>query len=488
MTPEPLSPPSSLPPLSPAAQAALPAEVRAYITALEVRVLAGAELQRRIVTLEQRLAEVEARAAKDSRTSSRPPSSDPPWKSRPPQPPSGRNQGGQPGHAGTSRILLEPERVDAGVEHWPVSCADCGTALPGEAAGAVAREQVWEIPATRAVVTEHRRQAVRCPGCQRLVRAERPAEGAVGRSGPRLGALVGLLHGRYRLSAREVAALLKDVWEVPLGLGTVVELWSQVGAALEPAHAEVQAAMAEAAQLNADETSWRQRGAKRWLWTATTPEVSLFRIAPSRAARELEPLLGADFAGIVGSDRYRAYDTLALCQRQVCWAHLKRDVAGYAQYGGALGAWGRAAVAVEHELFVLWHRFRAGELDRPTLQREAAPVQARLRALLEEGLQLGPPRGFCRELLRLWPALWTFLEVEGVEPTNNAAERALRPAVLWRKGSFGTQSDAGDRFAERILTVAATCRQQGRDLLAYLTDAVTAHATGAAAPTLLPTR
>jgi transposase len=471
MTVDPLPP---LPPLPEAMRAGLPAEVQAYLSALEGH----------LATLAARLAELEARRGKDSRSSSRPPSSDPPWKGRPPEPPSGRRQGGQPGHAGVSRVVLEPERVDAVQEHWPARCPDCQAELPRAAAAAVVREQVWELPAARATVTEHRLQAVRCPGCQRLVRAARPADGGVGRSGPRLAALVGLLHGRYRLSARELAALVREVWEAPLGLGTVVGLWEQVGAALAPAQAEVQAVVAAAPQVNADETRWRQRGAKRWLWAATLPAASLFRVAASRAAAELEPLLGADFGGIVGSDRYRAYDTLPVERRQVCWAHLKRDLAGYSLYGGAVGAWGRAALAVEHAVFATWHRFHRGELDRVTLQQEAVPLQAALRALLEQGQLLGAPRGFCRELLRLWPALWTFLAVDGVEPTNNAAERALRPAVLWRKGCFGTQSEPGDRFAERLLTVAMTCRQQGRALWDFLTDTLTAHQTGQPVPSL----
>jgi len=195
-----------------------------------------------------------------------------------------------------------------------------------------------------------------------------------------------------------------------------------------------------------------------------------------------------EFAGIVGSDRFRAYDTVPLERRQVCWAHLTRDFTGYAQYGGAVGKWGQAALVEEQALFARWHRFRRGELSRAELQAESAPIQMRLRALLEQGQQQEPMRGFCRELVRLWPALWTVLAVEGVEPTNNAAERVLRPAVLWRKGRFGTQSEAGDRFAERILTVVATCHQQGRGLLGFLTAAVTAHATASPAPVLLPAR
>ncbi len=476
--------PVPLPPLPEPVRAALPAEVQAYLAALEQR---DASREARLGEALVRIAELEARLARDSRTSSRPPSSDPPWKTRAPQPPTGRKPGGQPGHQGSSRLVLGAEAVDEVVEHWPRFCPRCRTALrDAEGVGPAQRQQVWDLPETRAVVTEHRLQQVRCPGCRKMVRAERPPDGAVGACGPRLTALVGLLHGRYRVAAREVQALLAGVWGVELSVGSLAALWQRTGAALEGAQAEARSALEHASVANLDETSWRRGAAKRWLWAATCAEVSVFRVAPSRAAAELGPLLGAEFGGVVGSDRYRAYDTLPVERRGVCWAHLKRDVAGYAQYGGAVGAWGQAALVEEHALFARWHRFRRGELTRAALQAEAAPIQARVRMLLEQGLEQGPTRGFCREVLRLWPALWTFLEHEGVEPTNNAAERALRPAVLWRKGSFGTQSDSGDRFAERILTVAATCRQQGRDLLEYLTAAVSAHATGAPAPALLP--
>ena len=486
MAPEALPSLPPLPVLSEHARAELSAEVRAYLSALEQREIVR---DAQIAALAMRLVELEARLGKDSRTSSRPPSTDPPWKSRPPTPPSGKQRGGQPGHPGQSRLVRDPDAVEAVADHWPSVCPHCQAMLEmGDEVGAPQRQPVWEVPEAPAVVTEHRRHAVRCPRCRRVVRAERPADGAVGVCGPRLSALVGLLHGRYRISAREVVALLAGVWQVRLSLGSVAALWQRVGAALEAGFTEAQAALEQAPWVNADETGWRRGAAKRWLWGATTPQVSVFRVAQSRAAVELAPLLGVDFGGIVGSDRFRAYDTLPLERRAVCWAHLKRDFAGYADYGGEVGLWGQAALGEEQALFARWHRFRSGELTRAALQDEVAPIQARVRDLLEQGQSQGATRGFCRELLRLWPALWTFLSVDGVEPTNNAAEQVLRPAVLWRKGCFGTQSDAGDRFAERILTVSATCQQQWRDLLAYLTAAVSAHAMGTPPPALLLTR
>src|SRR5204863_5196465 len=202
----------------------------------------------------------------------------------------------------------------------------------------------------------------------------------------------------------------------------------------------------------------------------------------------IEVLLGSDFGGVVGSDRWSAYSRFPADQRAICWAHLKRDFQALVDRGGKAEPIGRWGLAEIERLFARWHRFRAGEFDRPELQRRLVPLQARLGRLLRRG-QDNPDRkaaGLCRELRKWWPALWTFARVEGVEPTNNVSERALRPAVLWRKGSYGSDSPAGSRFAERLLTVVATCRQQGRSLLDFLVAAVQATLRGSPSPSLLP--
>lgn len=223
---------------------------------------------------------------------------------------------------------------------------------------------------------------------------------------------------------------------------------------------------------------------------AVTSLVSLFVLAGSRAGAGLQQLLGSDYGGIVGSDRSSAYRKVPVSQRQLCWAHLKRDLLAISQASGAPGAWGTRALEVVAQLFALWHRFKQDQIDRPTLQRLMEPQREAFAALLRAGLTLpawSKAHAFCTDLLKLEPALWTFLVVEGLDPTNNAAERALRPAVLWRKGSFGSNSDAGLRFVERILTVAATCQQQQRPLLPFLADAVLAHWAAHPAPSLLST-
>jgi hypothetical protein len=339
----------------------------------------------------------------------------------------------------------------------------------------------------RPIVTEHQYPAVCCPACQRLVGAEQPTPAEASAFGPTVVALVGLLHGRFRLSARETVALLADCFGVPMGLGSVPAACAEVGDALAGPYTEARVAIEGAARANVDETGWKQAGQRRWLWVAVGSVATLFLVAASRGAKTLRTLLGETFTGIVGSDRFRAYQSLPLERRQLCWAHLTRNFAAFAGWGGATGSWGTEAGQLVERLFALWHQFRGAEVDRTALQTAMQPVQAELRALLERGRDLSPLRGLCTDLLAQWPALWTFLTVEGLEPTNNAAERALRPAVLWRKGCFGTQSDAGNTFVERILTVTATCRQQERHLLTFMTNAVSVHRAGSPAPVLIAT-
>jgi transposase len=239
---------------------------------------------------------------------------------------------------------------------------------------------------------------------------------------------------------------------------------------------------------NADETSWRQAGQPRWLWTVVTALATVFVIANSRGSQVIKGLLGTAFTGILGSDRWSAYSWLDVACRQVCWAHLQRDFAGLVDRGGAAAPVGRAALALIRDLFRLWHLFRDGTLDRPGLQRAIEPVQVGFERVLDDGMACADPKaaGLCRALDWLWPSLWTFVDEAGVEPTNNAAERALRPAVLWRKGSFGTQSDGGAHFVARLLTVTATCKQQGRSVLDYVTAVCTAAQRGHSSPSLLP--
>lgn len=282
-----------------------------------------------------------------------------------------------------------------------------------------------------------------------------------------------------------------------LAVGSVSALEQTMSGALEPVVAEARMAVQQAAVANMDETGWprvRPRGRKRaWVWTVVSAAATVFHIDPSRGGAVARMLLGPSWAGAVGTDRGTMYHWLAAEQRQVCWAHLKRDFQKLVDWGAPARPTGQRLLAITATLFTAWHRFRAGEIDRPALHEALAPLQAEMaqvpRVRPRQAIA-GPDAkaaGVCWELRKLWPALWTFTVVAGIEPTNNVAERSLRPAVLWRKGSFGTNSAAGSRFVERMLTVTATCRQQGRPVLDVLTTALTAARCGAPPPSLLPT-
>ena len=448
-------------------------------------------LAQQVAALSARVRDLEARLGQNSSNSSRPPSSDlPQAKRRPPTGPSGRRPGGQPGHRAYQRALVPPERVDTVVDHWPARCAGCGAWLGQTEAGRddFVPHQVTELPPVRAQVVEHRVHRVRCLACGRPTRAGLPADVPAGAFGPRLQATVALLSGRYRLSRREVADVCGTLLDAPLSVGSVDGLCQATSEALAPPVAEAQASVARADRAHADETGWRQAGRSRWLWCAVTPLATVFSLATNRSSAAAKALLGEGFAGLLVSDRWSGYGWVPLDQRQVCWAHLARDWQGLADRSGAAASLGQRGVTLTRALFREWHRFQRGELEREGLQATLVPVQDGFEQLLDDGIACPDAKaaGLCRALDRLWPALWTFADEEGVEPTNNAAERALRPAVLWRKGSFGTQSDAGARFVERLLTVVATCKRYGRDVLAYLTDACLALLSGQAAPSLLP--
>ena len=433
------------------------------------------------------LAAVE-RLNKSSRNSSKPPSSDPP--NTPPRRkrrPSGRKPGGQKGHTGHGRSFKPPEQVDRMVDLKPVCCSECGSLLLGEDSRPV-RHQVSELPRPKPVVTEYRRHTLVCLGCGAETRGDWPIEMPRGSFGPRVQATVGYLTGRFGVSQRDVEEMMGAVFHADIALGSVSALEQRVSAALEEPVEEAQEYVREQAVVNADETGWRQSGQRHWLWLGTTPLVTVFLLAVTRGTKAAKQLLGEAFEGILGSDRWGAYNWVERERRQVCWAHLKRDFQAFVDRGGESARVGQALLEQVQEMFHLWHRVRDDPLGRAEFELGMKPIRERVGELLREGTEV-PHEKTCRtceNMLKLEVALWRFVTVEGVEPTNNCAERPLRRAVLWRRRSFGTQSEAGSRFVERVLTAVATLRQQNRDVLDYLTEACASTVRGEIAPSLLP--
>ena len=438
-----------------------------------------------LLALARRVAALEARLAQTSQTSSRPPSSDPPGTPRPRRPPSGRRPGGQPGHPGHTRPLVPVAQVQAVVPVKPARCGRCGARLHG-ADPTPHRHQVTEVPPVRPVVTEYQLHTLPCP-CGASTRAALPPGVPVGAFGPRLQALVAVCTGVYHLSRRTTTGLLTDCFGVELALGSVTACEQAASQALAAPVAAAHAFVQQQPVAHVDETGWREGRRRAWLWVAATATVTVFLVHARRGAVAAQALLGA-FVGVLTSDRWTAYTRWPLRDRQLCWAHLRRHFAAFAEMPGAAGRLGRALLAETDPLFGWWHRVRDGTLARSSFRVYVSPLRQRVEALLWLGSRCrhAPTAATCREILLLAPALWTFVRVPGVDPTNNAAERALRPGVLWRKGSFGSHSSAGSRFAERMLTVATTLKLQRRNVVDYVTLACEAAVRCDLAPSLLP--
>jgi transposase len=453
--------------------------------------------------LEERMRRLEQQTRSDSRNSSVAPSADPP-KTRQQRRAEARAKakellakgggtrkaGGQAGHRGSGRKLMPEDQIDEFVDHYPDACGGCGhdfsddELVPSRRPG---RWQVAELPPIAVILTEHRTHRLRCPACKRRTAGVLPGDVAGSAFGPVLRAAVVTMTARNRVSRRDMSELAADLFGLGLSVGSVDAICRRASAVLAEPHEALVAAVLASPALNADETGWRTAGEQRTLWTATTERAAIFRIAEDRHADRLDELIGSDYAGIVSSDRWWAYDHLDAGCRQACWQHLTRDFRRHAEGLAEQKSFGEAGLRLTGRLFEAWHALDDHH-DRDRLQAEIAPIQTELQALLEHAGRKSPRtkyhRRFANNLLKIWPALWTFVTVPGVEPTNNAAERALRGPVIARKLSHGTRTDDGERFIERALSASVTCRLQGRSLFHYARELLTAHTRGDPLPTL----
>ena len=451
--------------------------------------LALSKLLARVQVLESLVQDFQARLAANSSNSSRPPSSDGPG-ATPPQPPatpSGLRRGGQPGHPKHERRLLPPERVTQTTTLLPPSCRCCGKVLHGRDPSPH-QHQVVEIPRLLAQAHDYWLHSLPCEDCQISTRAVLPAGVPAGCFGPRLQAMIAVCSGQYHLSKRMIGEMMGDFFDADLSLGSVANIEADTSAALAAPVARAAAHVQEQPVQHADETGWTEAKKRAWLWVVVAAQVAVFLLDRRRGAQVARRLLGEVRPGILISDRWSAYNWIPAGQRQICWAHLIRHFKGFADYGEQARHLGIDLLACGKRMFYDWHRVRDATLTRADFQHLMTPLSGEILDLLREGSRCDAPKvaGRCREILKLEGALFTFVRVVGVEPTNNVAERALRPAVLWRKGSFGTDSEQGSRFVERILTVVTTLRMQQRNVLDYVTSACQAHLLGQPAPSLLP--
>jgi transposase len=450
-----------------------------------------AERERQIAEQAKRIADLERQLAlrnQNSTITSKPPASDGlagRQRLRGRRRKSRRKPGGQPGHPGHSRPLVPAARVNATIDLVPERCRHCQRALRmRDEAGGPRRHQVTELPPIAAHITEYRCHRRRCSDCGTLTHAPLP-EHAVGHFGPQLTALIAYLTVVRRLPRLVVQRFLEGALQIPISLGSTQAAWEEASAAVAGPCAELEAALRDEPMLNADETGLRTNGDKRWLWTFVARTFVVYRIAASRGADVLQTVLGATFAGILGSDRLPSYLKYVVGQRQFCWAHVTRNLLSALDLATTPAAkrFCREALALDRRLFRLWHRFRgapcarAAPLTRAQLIDKVLPIEKRLFALGEQ--YLNAPNKDVRNLATAFfvhhQHFFTFVHEEGVDPTNNAAERALRTAVQWRKIMFGTRSEKGERAVERLLTIVRTCQRQELNALTYLTAAITAH-------------
>lgn len=459
-----------------------------------------AEQQKEIADAEKQIADLERQLAlrkQNSTNSSKPPSSDglagePRERGR--RSKSRRKVGGQPGHRGTHRPLVPIAKVDEIVPVLPEQCQHCGQALPGDieqvqTAGEPQRHQVTELPPIQARTIEYQCHRVVCPECGKGTRATVP-EDARGHFGPQLTALIAYLTVVCRMPRRVVEALLGQVLGIDISLGSTQKCWEEASQAVAAPCQELQQQLKDEPVLNVDETGWRTDGAKRFLWAFVAARYVVYTVAATRGSDVLTRLLGAVFQGILCSDRFSAYLKYHSGKAQFCWAHLKRNLLGIVEFtkSSAVERFCRDALAQHARLFRLWRKFRSGQIDRNQLLLRSLPIQKKIFALAEQHLD-SPQRevrNLATALFEHNDRLFAFVEHEGVEPTNNSAERALRTGVQWRKISFGNRSANGELATARLLTIAETCDLQRLNILAYLSAAIACHRRRQPIASLLP--
>jgi transposase len=456
----------------------------------------AAHLIARVAELEVQARELLARLKKDSSNSSKPPSSDAPGrgtsdkrKRKGGRKPSGRKPGGQPGHKGTTRELRPVAEAGRVVDHWPDHCERCHQGLDGVPEfGKPAPHQQYELPPLQLELIHHWLHQRICPHCGETSTGTLAPGEATGQ-GPRLTSFIAMMSSQeHHQSRSQVVRLLDHLFGVRFSKGTIQSCVERVGEALAAPYSEIVAALQKAYAAHFDETGWRQAGKRFWLWVATTAAFSLFVVHRRRGAEGLDALIPDGFDGFVHSDRWAVYNRFDVCRRQLCWAHLGRDLQAIIDAGGPGADRAGAMRKGEEAMFRHWHEFKDGMINRLGLRQATAPFRKDFAQFCSDGrAQDGDRRwhNLGKALVKLWPAVFNFIDTEGLEPTNNHAERIIRPSVIWRKITQGTRSDTGRICVSRILSVTTTCSQQGRDALDYLTDALAAHWCGIPPPALI---
>ena len=475
---------------SSAAAAAALAERDAKIAELTA---SNAELAAKVEALTKQVELLTELLNRNSKNSHLPPSSDGPGssfrggKAERNKRKAERKRGAQKGHRGSHRELLPVKHVDTFVDLFPKVCLGCARVLPQSIDASACRYQQVELREHRPHVTEWRRHEVRCEHCGSRTRAAYDREKIpTSAFGPRLTATVALLIGAYHISRRKTRLLLLELFGIEVSLGAISAMEERASVALAAAHDEALREVQYAGIKHADATTWTRAGKLMSLWTIASSAATAYRIFADGCRDTILPMFGP-LVGFLISDRATVFGFWTMALRQVCHAHLLRKYVAFSERDGPAGEMGRELLTLTSLLFSYWHGFKNGELTRQELRHRMRPIARDVERVLERGAAADIDRlsGSCTDILAHRDALWTFVEHDGVEPTNNHGELQLRDFVLWRKRSFGSQSERGERFAERVMTAVRTTRKQGKDVLDFLVRTVTAHVQGAPLPRLL---
>jgi transposase len=445
-------------------------------------------LSEQVVTLEKKITDLSS----NSTNSSKPPSTDGPKVVRPKKRKSSRSPGGQKGHKGHKRELLPVEEMDHVHECYPEACENCTASLNPQSCEETSeplRYQTFELPVIKPIATEYRCHELTC-ACGHKTRAEIPAEVAPSQFGPRVHGAIGYLSSVHRIGRRGIVEILNTLFGLNLCVGTVCNSIERLSPELETVTEEVRRTLPDAPNLNIDETGWKCKGLRRYLWVFVSHMVVYFTISASRGSKVLRSTLGDTYKWVITSDDHSAYSCYHKNGlRQLCWSHLIRKFKGLKDSRSSPDAYLFAKHMLKEagHMFGCWHAFRGGHISRRQLQDATVLMRARMKryCLKYQESSDAQVRTRAKRTLKNWPHLFTFLFHEGVEPTNNAAEQALRPAVQWRKLCFGNQSEAGERFTERILTVTRTCQRRGKNPFHFLTDLMEAAFKGLPRPSLI---
>ena len=443
-----------------------------------------------IAALKAQVAELLARLNRDSSNSSKPPSTDPPWhtKHKPPRPATGKKPGGQPGHKPHNRALLEPS-PDEVYDCIGEQCPHCQAVLDESTivAGKEALHQVVEV-VSEPLVQNYFQKLHKCGKCGRKSRGRLPVEAPPTAAGPRLQAIITMLISQCHLSRADTKGAISQMFGVDLSVGAIHDITERAAIGVKPAVQDVAQALIAAATKHCDETGWRHCNKRAWLWVVSNPTIGAYFHIDDRRNREAFAQLLPELRGLIHTDRWGVYDIIAALLHQLCHAHLRRDMQALVDLKGSAGDLGTAFLAASDAMFKVWHRFKGGDIDRAAMLVEMLPVQADWRKLAERAKahEHKKVRALGKDLLKQWDSLWPFLSHDGAEPTNNHAERVIRPSVLLRKTNGGTHSLIGSDFVSRLQSVIVTAKCQGLRLVDWLTGVFKALWAPVELPRLLP--